>query len=238
MRKVFLHIVWFMVLLFLFTACKEKNDYHYPSVSLGFITVKGGEDGHLQLLIPDNGEPMPILKDRTNTKISPNTFKRLLSNYEATLVDGKSAAIIYSLQELLTPEPKLPNDPAYVEGIKTDPVTMVSIWMGRNYLNMILSLKVKGGKKHVIGMVEESIVHEGTEKVVTLSLFHDAAEDEPYYDRRAYVSVPLQKYKLDWPGQTLRIKFKYHTYGEDGRVIESDRYCRPGFEYIPNVTDK
>ncbi|GAE22396.1 NigD1/NigD2 family lipoprotein [Bacteroides pyogenes] len=232
MKKEYLHIARILGLLFLLIACKENDDYRYPSVSLDFVTVKAGEDGRLQILIPDKGSPMPVLKDRTNTKIAPYAFKRMLSNYEVTVADGTPSVTIYSLQELLTPEPKLPEDPAYADGIKTDPVTMVSIWMGRDYLNMILNLKVKGGKKHVFGMVEESIVEKGNEKVVTLSLFHDAAGDEPYYDRRAYISIPLQKYKSNRPEQVVRIKFKYHTYDKDGNIVESDRYCQPGFEYI------
>ena len=32
---------------------------------------------------------------------------------------------------------------------------MVSIWLGRDYLNMILNLKVSIGKGHVFGIVED-----------------------------------------------------------------------------------
>lgn len=233
MKKGGLHIVWLLGVLFLIVACKKEDDFYYPSVSLGFVTVKAGEDGSLQMLIPDKGKPLPVLKDRTGARISPNTFKRQLSNYEVTVADGTEKAIIYSLQELLALEPKRADDPAFSDGIKTDPVNMVSIWMGRDYLNMILNLKVKGDKKHVLGMIEESVAVKGGEKIVTLSLFHDAAGDEPYYERKAYISVPLQSYKADSPKQIIKIRFKYHTYGKEGHVIESDRYCRPGFEYTP-----
>ena len=137
----------------------------------------------------------------------------------------------------MAPEPKEATDPAFEGGLKYDPVNVTSIWMGRNYLNMILNVKIdiNSGKQHVFGMVEESVESEGDEKVVTLSLFHNANGDEEIYNRRAYVSVPLTKYvDEENPHQTIRIKFKYHTTDTSGTVVESEKYCNPGFEYIPD----
>ena len=85
-------------------------------------------------------------------------------------------------------------------------------------------------------MIEESVEAEGDETVVTLSLFHDANGDEENYNRRAYISVPLTKYvDEENPHQTIRIKFKYHTTDKNGVVVESSKYCDPGFEYVPGV---
>ena len=56
------------------------------------------------------------------------------------------------------------------------------------------------------------------------------------YNRRAYISVPLTKYvDEENPHQTIRIKFKYHTTDKNGVVVESSKYCDPGFEYVPGV---
>ena len=66
-------------------------------------------------------------------------------------------------------------------------------------------------------------------------LYHDANGDEEYYNRRAYLSVPLDKYAdAENPGQKITIKFKYYTYDKDGTAIESGKYCNPGFEYVPD----
>ena len=50
-----LHVIWLWGLLFLMTACGD-DDYYYPSVKLEFVTVKAGDDGRIQALIPDKGE--------------------------------------------------------------------------------------------------------------------------------------------------------------------------------------
>ncbi len=211
-------------------ACAD-DDYYYPSVRLEFVTVEAGGDGSIQTLLPDKGEALPVLQDYTDSVISPNTSRRVMSNYEVL----PGGAAIYSLQALLTPEPKPEEDEAYKEGIKTDPVEMVSIWLGRDYLNMILNLKVSTGKGHTIGIVED-ISELETKGIVNLLLYHDADNDAEYYNRRAYVSVPLAKYAdAANPGRTVNIKFKYGTYGKDGSAELSDKYCNPGFDYTPEL---
>ena len=231
MKRRKLHVVWLWGLLFLMTACGD-DDYYYPSVKLEFVTVEAGEDGRIQTLIPDKGEALPVAEDRTGSTIAANTSRRVMSNYE--VLSGENTATIYSLQSLITPVPKPEDDPIYKDGIKLDPVEMVSIWLGRDYLNMILNLKVNGGKQHVFGIVEDLSEFE-TNGTVNMLLYHDANGDEEYYNRRAYLSVPLDKYAdAENPGQKITIKFKYYTYDKDGTAIESGKYCNPGFEYVPD----
>ena len=128
-------------------------------MKLEFVTVEAGEDGRIQTLIPDKGEVLTVSEDRTGSTISPNTSRRVMSNYE--VLSGENTATIYSLQSLITPVPKPEDDPVYKDGIKLDPVEMVSIWLGRDYLNMILNLKISTGKGHVFGIVEG--IHAGLE---------------------------------------------------------------------------
>ena len=230
MKRRKLHVVWLWGLLLLMTAC-GADAYYYPSVKLEFVTVEAGEDGRIQTLIPDKGEVLTVSEDRTGSTISPNTSRRVMSNYE--VLSGENTATIYSLQSLITPVPKPEDDPVYKDGIKLDPVEMVSIWLGRDYLNMILNLKVSTGKGHVFGIVED-VSELKTNGIVNMLLYHDANSDGEYYNRRAYISVPLAQYiDEENPGRTIKVKFKYYTYDKDGSPIESDKYCDPGFDYTP-----
>lgn len=232
MKIMRLHTVLLFGLLLLTVACGE-DEYYYPSVKLEFVTVQAGAGGRLQTLVPDKGEPLSVSKDRTNSTLALNTSRRVLSNYEViSSKGGVATADIYSLQSLILLEPKLENDDTFEGGLKTDPVNVMSIWMGRDYLNMILNIKIKGDKQHVFGLVEESVEDVGGEKVVTFSLYHDANGDEAYYNRRAYVSVPLAKYVDEGSDKPIRIRFKYHTYNKQGEKVESLEYCDPGFEYV------
>lgn len=222
MRRRKLHSIWLWGLLVLMTACGE-DDYYYPSVKLEYVTIEAGEDGRIQTLLPDKGASLPVLEDRTGSSISPNTSRRVMSNYE--VVSG--GVKIYSLQSLITPVPKPVDDPVYKDGVKTDPVEVVSIWLGRDYLNMILNLKVSTGKGHTFGIVEDTSELE-TKGIVDMLLYHDANSDEEYYNRRAYISVPLSQYiDTENPEQ---IKIKFNTCKKDGSV---DKYYE--FDYIPEL---
>lgn len=226
-----LHRVWLWGMLLLMAACGD-DDYYYPPVKLEFVTVKAGEDGRMQTLIPDKGEALPVSEDRTGSTISPNTSRRVMSNYQTLSEGGTATAVIYSLQSLLTPVPKPADDDVYEDGLKHDPVEVVSIWLGRDYLNMILSMKVSGDRQHVFGIVEDLTDFE-SEGVVDMLLYHNANGDEEYYNQRVYVSVPLEKYADSVnPGGKITVKFRYYTY-KDGNVVESDKYAVPGFEYVP-----
>lgn len=223
-------MLWCWGLLFLMTACGE-DDYYYPSVKLEFVTVETGADGRIQTLVPDKGAALAVSEDRTGSILSPNTSGRVMSNYE--VLPGGNTATIYSLQSIIAPVPKPEDDPVYKDGIKTDPVEVVSIWLGRDYLNMILNVKVSTGKGHTIDMVEDLSDFE-TNNQVNLLLYHDANGDAGYYNRRAYISVPLAQYRdEEHPDRAIKINFTYYTYGKDGSAIVSDKYCDPGFDYTP-----
>lgn len=235
MKRRKLHIVWLWGLLLLMAACGE-DEYYYPPVKFEFVTVVAGEDGRIQTLIPDKGEPLPVSEDRTGSEISKNESRRVLSNYETISEGANATAKIYSLQSLVTPTPLPADDKAYENGIKNDPVEMVSIWMGRNYLNMILNLNVTTAKGHVFGIVDKSDLSSDTNSnLIKLLLYHDANEDYGLFNRRAYISVPLAKYVDESKtNQTLKIEFTY--YGKRDSIPSSDNketFHTFGFDYPP-----
>ncbi len=117
---------------------------------------------------------------------------------------------------LLRRELKGADDPAFEGGLKYDPVDVASIWLGRDYLNMILNVKlnVNGGKQHVFRHSWKYLSEFETNGTVNMLLYHDANGDEEYYNRRAYLLCSAINNIADAenPGQKITIKFKYYTY--------------------------
>ena len=103
---------------------------------------------------------------------------------------------------------------------------MLSIWMGRDYLNMTLSIRAQNAR-HTFHFIQESVERNAvTGKLkVHLMLYHDDGGDVEAYAKRAYVSVPLRQYTYDI-GESAIIYFSFHTY--DGEVQTYQ------FEYVPS----
>ncbi|WP_321335258.1 NigD-like C-terminal domain-containing protein [uncultured Bacteroides sp.] len=225
--RISLRIVLFLIPLLL-SSCGDDDGYVYPSVKLEFLTAEAGADGSLSYLITDSGEQMQVAEDLSLTKVDANSMVRVVANYE-TLVDtlsttGMQSVKIYALLQTISPEPL----PAanFGDSIKTDPVEVQSMWMGRDYLNMTLLIKTKNGQ-HRFHFVEDWVSLDAItgRRSVYLSLYHDAGSDSEAFTKRAYLSVPLSKY-AGTEGAGSLICFSVNTYDEGVKT-----YC---FDYTPS----
>lgn len=210
------------LLLCLLSACGD-DEYHYPSVKLEFLTAFAGADGSLQSVLTDEGETLPVMEDQTNTRIEANASVRIISNYAVEqATNGTTGARLYGLSEVFA---KLPQSVDQFEGdVKTDPLDVTSIWMGLDYLNMML--EVKEGGKHTLGFVEDEVTVDAAigQSEVRLTLYHQTEEKVSSYKRRAYASLPLRQYAAEGV-QKVMVHLSVHTYS--GAVKTYD------FDYIP-----
>ena len=88
--------------------------------------------------------------------------------------------------------------------MKTDPVRMESMWIGKSkkYLNM--GFYVMTGKadvdslKHVLGCRRDTLITniDGT-RTLRLTFYHDQGGVPEYYSQRVYLSIPIQGIKAD-----------------------------------------
>lgn len=213
----------FPLLVCLLSAC-DGDDYYYPSVKLEFLTAFSGADGRLQTVLTDEGEMLPVVEDASARKIEANSFVRIVSNYApVAAADGTSGVKLYAVLNTVSPQP-LPAD-KFEEGIKTDPVELQSIWMGQDYLNLLLGIKAQNGK-HLLHFIEDEVTTDMSTGHVTvrLTLYHDDGDDVQAYTRRAYVSVPLWKYAAEGV-QKVTVYFTLNTYSGEKSY---------NFDYIPH----
>lgn len=213
----------FTLLVSLLTSCGD-DDYHYPSVKLEFMTAFSGEDGSLKSVLTDEGEQYPVLENASKLTIDPNSFVRIVSNYEPVkTVEGVAGVKLYAVLGTISPFP-LPAE-KFENGIKTDPVELQGIWMGIDYLNLLLGIKAQDGK-HLLHFVEDEVVKEESTGLVTvhLTLYHDATDDVLAYTKRAYVSVPLWQYAEEWV-RKVTVTMDIKIYSGETKTYQ--------FDYIP-----
>lgn len=218
MKRVFLSVL--IALPFLLSSCDENDGYVYPSVKLEFLTAETGSDGRIQSVVTDEGIRLPIEKDHTRSQLDANASVRIMSNYEVlTSADNEPEVRIYALMQVVSVDPKPRAE--FKNGVKEDPVDVTSVWLGYDYINMLLGIRWQSAK-HSFHFVEESAA-EGSDgrPDVILSLYHDDGGDVQAYSQKAYLSVPL---KNRYP-QGAHITFVFHTYSGNTKCYK--------FDYIP-----
>ena len=187
------------VLACLLAACGD--DYYYPSVRQDFLTAFSGADGRLETVLTDEGETL---------RVGADAAIRIVANYETLTTDDKAAGVkLYALLQAISPVPLAADE--FEEGVKTEPSEVQSIWLGHDYLNIILKVKQQG--KHLFHFVEDEVsVDEASGRAkVRLTLFHNVTSATQDYSKRAYLSVPLRQYMIDGV-QGVDVFFSVCTY--------------------------
>ncbi len=225
--KLFVHPLRYVfllpLLLLLATACGD-DDYHYPDARLEYLTAYSGADGRLTTVLADDGTQYDVLNSVYAPNEAADTTLRIVANYtRETDVEGRMSALLYAAQTAISPVP-LPAD-RFEDGVKADPASVLSIWMGLDYLNLVLEIKTADGG-HAFHFVEDEVSWDDAtaRREVALSLYHDAGDDPQYYTRWVYLSVPLRQYAAD-DARTVSLRFSLNNY-ED----EEETYT---FEYVP-----
>ncbi len=208
-------LIFSLLLALCFSSCKN-DEVLSPSIQLEFINGTTNNDGLLQTITIDNGTVLKVNQDKTNSKFDPDITKRMIANIEQL---PNHFSNIYALANVISGNPVSEKD--FADGIKTDPVDLLSIWQGGNYVNMVLLVKVNN-EKHNFHFIEQSKEEVAPGKVVVhVMLYHDANTTEPLFNvRRAYLSIPVNQY-FDDNTSEVQLNFSYNSY-TDGVVN-----CKP-----------
>lgn len=219
-------LFWLLpILMCVLVACGDDDDYYYPPVKLEFLTAQADASGNIKSVLTDEGKTFAVVEDASNTRIDANASARIVSNYStAVATDGTSGVKLYALLNAVSPVPEPPSSPTFKDGVKRDPADVTSIWMGLDYLNMILDIKAQNGK-HSFHFVEEEVStdKETGHRFVHLLLYHSDG-DVQAYSKRAYLSVPLRQYATEGIKQ-VTVQFSLITYSGEEKNYE--------FEYNP-----
>lgn len=209
MRNKILLLLLLLAQLSVFSACSDNGD-KYPSVALEFVTAQTGSKGEVTNFTADNGKTYSVSEDKSGKTYTANQTKRIVTYYELTATTNKdTTACIYSSAEAVSSVPKKESE--YKDGIRTDSAQVLSIWMGKDYLNIVVNVLAQT-KKHTFGFIEKGITTDATgHTTVSLLLYHDNGGDVNAYTKRYYLSVPLKSY-ADTYGKGITITFSLYTY--------------------------
>lgn len=214
-----------LLLLLALASCGGDDDYHYPSVKLDFVTVHTDAKGALSTAETDDGLYYKVCQDLTGKVSTADSTLRIVANYEPVEVPAEASRTadmkIYSWITAVSPLP-LPAS-KFEEGVQTDPVSVVGIWRGKDYLNMVLTVREQSGK-HRLHFVEEEQVDETETRRLKLRLYHSVEQGVQDYDKRLYLSVPVSHYLADGVSR-LEVSFEVNTYG--GEVKQYDFTFEP-----------
>ena len=205
--------------LWMLTAC-SSDGHHYPSVKEEFFSGYANADSLLRYIITDDGQQHIVTDSNDIDPVIPDSLIRLMGYYEE-LPSGQVK--IHSFVSAIAPQPV----PAvqYADSVSTAPIAVQSLWLGYQYLNMLLHVKT-GGKKHKIVFLEDSYIAPDADGVAHVScrIYHKAEDDAQAYQIRGYASLPLASY-LKPDVHQLNLSISFLNYDGEIRTYQ--------FEYKP-----
>lgn len=217
MKRLARHLkrLWLPSLLAALVAACADDGYHYPDIRQDFLTARTDDGGYVRTVQTDDGATYDVQNSVSASDQAADTTLRIVAQYAVqSETDAPAAVLLYSATVAVSPLP-LPAS-AFGDGVKADPASVLSIWMGLDYLNLVLEVKGTDAS-HAFHFVEDSVAWNpsAARREVHLSLYHDAKDDPPYYTRRAYLSVPLRQYATDGV-QAVAVRFSLRNY--DGEL--------------------
>ena len=205
-----------LLMVFAAVACTqdayEKGEGAYSEMTAQLADAHVNSDKRVDYVDTDEGEHLMLSQSASAMFITKaDTTYRVSFYYK--MVEGKAEPLSMGRVTVFSPQ--------VIKAMKTDPVRMESMWIGRSkkYLNM--SFYVMTGTtgdddvKQTLGCHRDGVTKnaDGTQ-TLRLTLYHDQGGVPEYYSQRVYVSIPIQGIKVD------SISLQVNTY--DGEKILKD----------------
>ena len=197
--RLFLIIILLSPLSILNTSCTQ-DAYEKGEGELSAMVAEMGDgftasDKKVTRFVTDDGEQFYV-----SNLFSSNLMPKADTVYRAIFyyVKDGAKAEVKGLSRVTVVSPHK------IDKMKTDPVRLESVWIGKSkqYLNLSVYLKLgyleNEDAIQQIGCRRDSLYRnaDGT-KTLHLTFFHDQAGVPEYYSQRVYVSIPLQSVDAD-----------------------------------------
>lgn len=197
-----------------FISCSDDDGYSLDDFSVNLATVNpiDMETGTFYLTL-DNGTTLwPATM--SNMTFKPRYNQRVLLNY--TLLSDQIGDFdhyikVNSISNILTKE-IIELTPENEKEIGDDPIKILTIWPGDNYLNIRFGINVGGTQiKHTINLVKNELWTSNDADIV-LELRHNANGDPEKYGETGYASFDLRPFIVEGK-ESIKLLVKAKDYG-------------------------
>lgn len=203
------------------TDAYDKGEGEYSLMQADFVEAHANSSKEIDYVITDNDERMTLSQPAARNWVkTPDSLYRAVLYYKKAeqTVDVVSLAQVSVASIVRTDSLEKKTK----EKVKTDPLTLESMWLSKNkhYLNVGFYIKVGTTDNdkaiHRIGVVSDTLMTNGDgTKTYHLRLYHDQGGVPAYYSQHSYFSLPIQSLKAD------SIRFTVNTYkGEVVRMFK------------------
>lgn len=196
----------------------ESGDGRYSDMRADFVEAQTDGSGAIISFETDDGEAYNMAQAYKPqwTKEVDSTYRALIYYNPMTTATGNKEAELVMLRSVSVPAVRTAAE--FTEGVKTDPVTLNSVWLSGSmrYLNLDISLKTgtpdDEDARQTLGIaLENSTQNEDGSTTTELTLYHDQGTVPEYYSSECFVSVPLYRGLLT-PVAGDTIRFNITTY--------------------------
>ena len=173
----------------------EKGEGTYSEMTAQLADAHVNSDKRVDYVDTDEGEHLTLSRSASASFITKADTSYRVSFYYK-MVEGKAEPLSMGRVTVFSPQ--------VIKVMKTDPVRMESMWIGRSkkYLNMSFYVMTgttgDEGLKQTLGCRRDGVTKnaDGTQ-TLRLTLYHDQGGVPEYYSQRVYVSIPVQGLKVD-----------------------------------------
>lgn len=213
----------------------DDDGYSLDKYSLALATVHPIDaDSKTYYLTLDDGTT--LWPAASNVIYSPRGDQRVIVNY--TLLSDQIGeydhyAKINGIQEILTKD-VIDLTSANEQEVGNDPIKILDLWTGDNYLNIHFGINVGGAKTHTINLVKNkltappSINEDGT---IELELRHNKNGDEEKYGLKNYAAFDLRPLQIAGK-DSVKITIKMTDYDNETKIYSVT------YKYKENSQDK
>lgn len=222
-------IICLIVCGFVAASCNDDDGYSLDNFTVNIATVVDSDD--LFYLKLDNGQKLWVAAP----VMSKPKAERAIINY-TLLSDNISnydhAIRLNRISTVLTKD-IIYIDPANVEeqdSIGNDPIKIISIWEGGDYLNIKFGFNFGEKYQHLVNMVADDADFDISNNPVRLEFRHNKYDDPELYGVQDYICFNLKQYKkaaleagineLKFEIRALDFKNEEKTYSIIYKIIE------------------